>query len=508
MTDDRSQRFEQDLSAVLRQTAGDGAPASLRYRLADVTATPPLERRSWFAPPLRWAAVAVAVIAVAVLAFLMVPHENVGPTPTSSAQPTASASSSGEATPTGEPSPTASPSVPPSSTPVPTPQVAAWVDLTWTQQQPPEGQIIGSVLPWRNGFVATGSLDPDPPMARDIHEAFFASSDGLQWTLVDEDATANAGQGPQWIVTNGDKLVAVSYDGVENLSRPLLAWVSSDGRSWTRLGGTWDAVWKDAWPIAIAGGPTGVVAIGEDGNDRPIIVRSSDLVTWSRETLSPVFASAVFRDMVSYGDGFVIVGRDGAPDTYSDATGSVLGVGRPAAWISPDGLAWTAAEVEGNEIKGAELSSVGAGANGLYATGIDDGTAIIARNAQRQGWASADGRSWRKIDQTDPGPADAILASDGTRIIALGGFPRTVPWPDQRWASEPLAWSSTDGVTWTSIGYQGAVYAIPSDVPLEDIPVPGAPGIAPLCVTPQGVIASWGNDAGQQLIWLGQATSR
>ena len=35
MTDDRSRRFEQDLSAVLRRAAGDGAPASLRHRLAD-----------------------------------------------------------------------------------------------------------------------------------------------------------------------------------------------------------------------------------------------------------------------------------------------------------------------------------------------------------------------------------------------------------------------------------------------------------------------------------------
>ncbi len=508
MTDERSERFEQDLTTVLRQDAGEGAPASLRYRLADVTASPPLARRSWFAPPLRWAAAAVAVVAVAVLAFLMIPHENVGPTPTSSAQPSASANQSGEVTPSSEPSPTGSPSVSPSPTPVPTPVVATWVRLTWATAAPEEGRILSGILRWHGVYVGSGSFQPDPALRLDdIHQAFFASPDGLHWTMVDEDASADARQGRQWVVSNGTTLLAVSYDGVENLNGPPLAWVSQDGTTWTRVSGGWSAAWKDAWPIAVAGGPAGVVAIGQDANDKPIIVRSSDMVTWSRENLGSVFAHAVFRDMVVCRGGFVIVGRDGEPDTYSPNTGPSLGTGWPAAWISPDGLNWTAADVEGNEVKGAELTAVAAGANGFYAYGIDDGTGALAPYARLQGWASTDGRTWRKVDQRDPGPAGALLASDGTHMVALGGIPYTTPWPNQDFASEPLAWSSTDGVTWTSIGYQGAVYPIPSEVPEEDRPVPGAPWIAPLCVTPDGVIASEGFDNGAQAILFGHATT-
>jgi len=452
MTDERSRRFEHDLGAVLRQTAGDGAPASLRYRLADVTATPPLERRSWFAPPLRWAAAAVAVIALAVLAFLMVPHENVGPVPTSSAQPTASgAPQSGSPTPSGEASPTATPSVSPSVSPTP----AAWKSLTWSTPAPAPGYVQG-VVPWGTGYVGVGDAWRDGG----LDAAFFTSADGVRWTVGARQSTPDGNVIVDHIVRVGDGLLAVGNavmngPGEKPDFAPLL-WVSSDGRSWTQLHSpTWDTALRGMGVSRLLSGPQGVLALSI-GTD-PIVLFSPDGSNWTRATL-PVTVQAIANDAIAYEGGFVIVGRDGQPDHFSEAvmeSQSPPGVGRPAAWISADGVHWTEAAVEGNEVAGAGLGQVVAVRAGLLAVGINSTADFY--DGKMTSWTSADGRTWSIArDATWPVRAGLIptLTSDGVRAVVFSSAPE---------GSVLAAWATSDGVDWARLAFTD-----PANAPIID----------------------------------------
>jgi len=456
MTDDRSRRFEQDLSAVLRRAAGDGAPASLRYRLADVTASPPLERRWLFAPPLRWAAAAVAVIALAVLAFLMLPHENVGPTPTSSAQPTASgAPPSGSATPTSEASPTATPSVSPSPTLVPTPAPAGWSSLTWSKGVAlADGQFLSDIVPWGDGYVGVGGIDD----ASGSDPAFFTSRDGTHWTLVKRQSWTKtddlAGMLAAHVVRTGNRLLAVGGAvtngpvGPPTGAAPL--WMSVDGTHWTSVDSpTWSAA--STWPAWLLSGPGGVVAVRS--GTQPLVLFSRDGSTWTPGTL-PAAEQAILMDAVAWSGGFVIVGRDGQPDSACCAvenTPPPPGVGRPAAWISSDGLHWSEAAVEGDKVAGAALRQVMAVHAGLLALGT--AATADAYDGKLTSWTSSDGRTWsadpdlKLPDGIGPYP---VYAADGEEALVVGFHPDSTGLP---------VWATTGADSWARLAATGAPLA-------------------------------------------------
>lgn len=77
MNDDR---FEDDLRAVVRETAPGQAPVALRERLSTVT-DQPATHSTWFASMVRWATYLVIVAAVAGVAFLALEQRQFGPTP-------------------------------------------------------------------------------------------------------------------------------------------------------------------------------------------------------------------------------------------------------------------------------------------------------------------------------------------------------------------------------------------------------------------------------------------
>jgi hypothetical protein len=486
MTEDRSQQFDRDLTAVLRQAAGDGAPASLRYRLADVTATPPVERRSRFAPPLRWAAVGVAVVAVAVLAFLMIPHENVGPTPTSSAQPTATpAAESGSPTPSGEASPTGSPSVPPSPTVVPTQAPAAWSTLTWSEGVPAPGNVL-DVVAWGDAYVGVGTSWG----AGEIDAGFFTSADGLHWTRSVQLSTSGD-VWAQWVVPVGNKLLAignVDWQGASPDWAPPL-WTSLDGKSWAKLDSpTWDAILTEGFrgSVRLASGPRGVVAVRL--GTKTAVLYSPDGATWTRASL-PAAARAIPKDVIASADGFVIVGRDGDPDIVTevcDPTCPPPGTGKPAAWISADGAHWTEASVEGTAVPGGELRKVLPTRGGYMALGIDSGTAAQGDTRPLTTWTSTDGARWLRAGtgSAPPGTAGYLptIASDGEHLLVFGVTPGS---------TELGAWASTDGLSWTPLTFQNADAA-----PVIDCTRDVCFHVAGAWIEPDRVIVVGGGDCG------------
>lgn len=438
------ERFQRDLHLVLREIAGEGAPPSLRYRLSEVAAQPP-GRRSWFGPPLQLATTTAAVVVVALVALLLVPGGILGPAATGSPTPSVSPS----ATPSGQPSPTASPSVSPTPTTSPTPGPIGWSSLTWTQGVVlADGQFVEDLVPWGDGYVGVGGVDT----GSGIDTAFFTSGDGTHWTLVKRLPSTQselvAGVEAAHVVRIGNGLLAVG-SAVMNAPplRPDFApflWLSDDGNSWTQLHSpTWDATMRGAGVWRLISGPEGVVAVSASTDDA-IVLHSLDGSTWTHVTL-PATERAIAEDAIGYSGGFVLVGRDGQPDRFSEDERQPPGVGRPAAWISADGVHWSEATVEGNEVAGAELSRVVAVRAGFVALGINSTADYYDR--KMTSWTSEDGRTWSIVSDAQlpfAGTPYPVYAADGDRAVVFGNAPE---------GSGPAAWITSDGMVWARLAF-------------------------------------------------------
>jgi hypothetical protein len=216
----------------------------------------------------------------------------------------------------------------------------------------------------------------------------------------------------------------------------------------------------------------------------PVIIHSADGLTWERLDLSAVFDNAYFRDVTAYAGGFVIVGRIGE----ADVLGAEPAVGVPAAWTSADGVTWIAAAVEGSEAPGATLSTVIAGADGLFATGRQTDTIELSGQGPLSGWASTDGRSWQLLGEigTDLPLTTGTVVGDGEHMVMFGR--------ESCKTTELLAWTSLDGVTWTQLAFSGATGSLPTiagpicnDDGTEGWTA-GSLGLANAFVVPDGVI--------------------
>ncbi len=502
MMDDR---FDRDLRRVLGDIAGNEAPLSLRYSLADVTAAPTMNRRPWVSGLVRLSSVAAVLVAAVALAVVFVPHLVVGPAPSQSPQPTPPASSS----PAPSPTPTASATSAPSEDPAPsatsapslTPEPSlgpsgAWTGLSWSTgpMLPPEDQSLSHVVAWRDGYVGIGNstrADGYPP-------AFFTSPDALHWTMVQDvpgcgvvasEKPDPCGGSLHWLVPVGDGLLAVTDQFGPSCSTDIepcgvpTQWLTVDGKHWTQLhSSTWDAAWASRGRLlSIAGGIAGILAVGADADDAPMAVFSADGRTWTAVS-SPAFDNAVFRDATATSAGFVIVGRDGKPDGWAYGEPSApWGSGTPAAWLSPDGLTWTSADVEGQRFAGAELSEVAAGADGLFALGTTRES--VAGTAPKAGWASADGRTWRMVGEGYERSFGWRLASDGGHLVTMASG------TDQTGAWRVAYWASTDGATWTQLSPTRPVSPPSPDV--DGLPWYG------FWVVPDGIVQSQGGGGGQ-----------
>jgi hypothetical protein len=496
MTDER---FEHDLRWVLRDVAGQEAPASLRNRISRILDETPMPHRQWFASPLRLSLAAVVAVAVIALAIILVPPRLVGPSPSQSpaaSQPSASPTET--ATPEATTTPTASPTPRPTIAPTPA-AVAAWTGLDWPAgvagPSTKEGRgMVGNALAWGYGYVAVGWF---VGQGDTFATAFFTSSDGMHWTMVQRGTAVpsttgeaeDAGLTYTHLVATTGGLIAMTGSPMNGGSAPAL-WRSTDGRSWTAVDsptwrGAWDAqVHGSGTLIAVAARGGRIVALGVaeprccDGTGHgAIIVTSTDGQVWTRLATGPTFDRGYPRDLAAFGGGFVIVGK----------TGNVVGsdgppppvMGRPAAWTSPDGLTWTSAQVEGAEDIGVGLGQVIVGHDGLFAIGRRAGapsaTLVGAGFGATSGWASADGRTWRLVGDLGKELPDIVrMDGDGLRMVIFG---RT-----SCKASDITGWTSTDGANWSRLAFSGSP---PSQ------PIPG-----PICQ--DDGTEGW-NDGGQSL---------
>jgi hypothetical protein len=379
---------------------------------------------------------------------------------------------------------------------LPLPPVAAspWTGIDWRvlTSDDPLG-LVRSIVRWRGGFVALGFDLTDPTDPTPI----WTSPDGASWQLLPVGTGTTFWPGVQVVaiaeVPGG--LVALTspgsdcagYDLCEWFGPPVMAWTSTDARTWTprplpTLGTS--QTWRGA---ALASGPTGLVAVSLGKYAE--VATSADGVAWQTTPPGSLPTGVAYGVLQGTPTGYVLAGTTASSGPSDDPRD-------PGLLWSADGRVWRPAPVASGAgepdaaVAGPALRTLAAGRDGLVALLASVGSPMV-----EGWWSSADGRSW----QPTPGPAggagavgsntsseavgaasDAaglfLLAGDGERIVAV----RDGPGEGTR--------VSTDGRTWSTLDSRGT---------------PPVGRLNRLLVLPGGVLVSNGATT-----WYGTASTR
>jgi len=227
-------------------------------------------------------------------------------------------------------------------------------------------------------------------------------------------------------------------------------WRSPDGKTWERFADVLGPRPSSMRLSAIAAGAGGYVIVGwmidgyMPGNAAGPTAHaaawaSPDGVTWTRAKdsadmdVGPCFDTTEepscggMLGVTPSGSGFVAVGQN--------RTGPAANATRPAAWTSPDGLAWTRSD-GGLDFDGF-LSGVTPGGPGLVAIGTICQSECYGTAAGGIAVTSVDGSTWSVVPVSGAIPLDHVAAT-GDEVFALGDAN----------GSELQLWRSYTGVTW------------------------------------------------------------
>ncbi len=314
----------------------------------------------------------------------------------------------------------------------------------WQLLDVPAGGTFADIAEGPGGYVAVG---------RDAngHAAFWSSSDCRRW----EPAAARG--------TSVDALRAVTAGGpgyVALADGGVVAWTSTDGRSWRQVGDD---------PFRLSG-----AAIDASSYVKDLGVRAGRLVAvGAAESVSAIWTS---------GDGSSwtrVAPLEGAEQGYfyglDDVIASEVGLvavgeadtGVPI-WTSRDGVAWRRAHDVATAAD-ATPPSAQAGAMQwprIFFVTVDRAGVLTAFGTRRSGWeawTSRDGITWLSRPIPDLGPIGSIIIA--SMISTADGFVAVGRVEDAAAASpavsaQPAAsglafpyrgviWTSADGIAWT-----------------------------------------------------------
>ena len=276
-------------------------------------------------------------------------------------------------------------------------------ELTWAEVDPSTAglggrgnQRINRLLAFEGGFIAVGEDDSSGrPDA-----AVWTSAAGSAWTRRAAAAlTKPGGQGMLGVASGGPGFVAVGYRGHAG-TLDAAVWTSKDGREWSLVEG------------------------------------DSDLEGARNEVMNRV-AQTEF--------GLVAVGYRGGIGGDRDA----------AAWVSDNGLAWHRARVpeERNDDGTQEMRGIAARGENLVAVGQDG----LAGNYDAAVWFSKNGTKWQRREQSPSvfgGRGEQIMTSvvaSDTGFVGVG-------WSWVRSDLDAQVWTSQDGMDWSPLPYDEAVF--------------------------------------------------
>ena len=330
---------------------------------------------------------------------------------------------------------------------------ATWTGLTWRQLAREDPlNLVGSVVPWRRGFVAVGQISAPPSTP------VWTSADGTHWDVLPFNTATTfwPGSAVLGVAEMPTGLVAltetVQYcDGPCALTYilPVVSWTSPDGRAWTPhvLPPEWLASPAGLPPLLAAGPARLLVATT---GPRARLATSTDGSQWRLLPAATFPARFALNDLRATARGYVAVGRWTTAGNEARAAASL--------WSS-DGLHWPQAPTFLPTTPDAG-PSVGPAGVLLVA---NDGMVAVGRGVATPGaslwWWSADGRRWAALPAFPPlGPApcagngcgqqpNGALVGDGSRLLAIRGGP------------DGGAWVSADGRSWTPLSMSGEIPA-------------------------------------------------
>ena len=295
----------------------------------------------------------------------------------------------------------------------------------------------------------------------------------LAWSRVPHDETVMGGPNNQEMLSvtaAGPDLVAVGW-AVSGGDLDAAVWTSVDGVTWSRVPHG-EAVLGGAGNQAIgtvtAGGP-GLVAVGSDtsgGDFDAAVWTSPDGIAWSRvphdEAALGGQGNQVMNGVTVGGPGLVVVGMDGSGGD-EDA----------AVWTSPDGVTWSRVRDEAAlaETGDQRMQSVTAGGPGLVAVGWDGSL----REKDAAVWASPDGVTWSRVphDEAVFGGEDRQemrgVTAGGPGLVAVG-------WDGPGGDFDAAVWTSVDGIAWSRVPHDEAALGGERDQSMRGVTA-GGPGL-------------------------------
>jgi hypothetical protein len=289
--------------------------------------------------------------------------------------------------------------------------LVAFVSPGGARWQRAEGTLISvsgvAVAPGPE-VVVTGASERNPKLSL-LSAAGAERSTGI-------DAVPGATQ-PQ-VAVSAVAALAGSQVAVGSANGFPAAWVSTDGGSdWAKATGETPAVFSRPGSeqlTGVAADGAGWLAVGgvvAGTAQHPVVVVSSDGMTWSAVDTEPAFAGQdVYTVQAAAGPaGYVIVGYQGSAATGYQAE----------AWYSTGPAGWQQAAGENaldGESGGRQMLAVTATASGFVAVGLQGNSPAA--------WVSANGQAWTVLALPLPaGAARAVLlhvAAAGGKLVAVG----------------------------------------------------------------------------------------
>jgi hypothetical protein len=225
------------------------------------------------------------------------------------------------------------------------------------------------------------------------------------------------------------------------------------------------------WDVAV-GGP-GLVAVGVEGwIDREVaaVWASVDGITWTRvphdETVFGGAGDVIMSSVTVGGPGLVAVGGQG---WWSE------GDGEAAVWTSVDGITWRRVPHDEAVFGGTgsqRMNSVALGGPGLVAVGsvgsqVDDLVDAAV-------WTSVDGITWTRVPHDEAvfggeriQTMESVTAG-GPGLVAVGGDELT---------GSAAVWTSVDGITWFRVPHNETVFGTEGNpAPMLSVTA-GGPGL-------------------------------
>jgi hypothetical protein len=153
-------------------------------------------------------------------------------------------------------------------------------------------------------------------------------------------------------------------------------------------------------------------------------------------------------------------------------------------WTSLDGITWSRLLHDEAVFGDGEMGSVTEGGPGLVAVGGFGGNEDEGAVGDAAVWTSVDGITWSRVPHDDDvfgGMREQWIGSvtvGGPGLVAVGGAGQLSGFDDNPdgIGGSAAVWTSVDGITWSRVPHDEAVFGGPGESWMNDV-TPGGPGL-------------------------------